>query len=243
MISVNERIYREELMDNHRLQGKELQAILKDLNTVNNLLGGNEVTINGIKKLLKGIPKEQEVSIADIGCGNGRLLREIAGWGRKKGYCFKLTGIDNNKSSIQIARRECKDEAINFLLLDVLSADFQEQRFDIISTTLTLHHFRNEEIEQLLKNFIDQSTYGLVINDLQRSRIAYYLFYAFSAVFLKTEIARKDGLTSILRAFKKHELQRFSLKLNTAHQEIKWFWAFRYQWILFKNVCKNSAGK
>jgi heme/copper-type cytochrome/quinol oxidase subunit 2 len=47
-------------------------------------------------------------------------------------------------------------------------------------------------------------------------------------------MSKEDGLTSILRGFKKQELIDFSKKLNFKKYIIQWKWAFRYQWIIFK---------
>ncbi|MNL86388.1 hypothetical protein D3C87_2150710 [compost metagenome] len=48
-------------------------------------------------------------------------------------------------------------------------------------------------------------------------------------------MSREDGLTSILRGFKKEELIRFSEKLNFKKYTIQWKWAFRYEWIIKKD--------
>jgi heme/copper-type cytochrome/quinol oxidase subunit 2 len=47
-------------------------------------------------------------------------------------------------------------------------------------------------------------------------------------------MSRQDGLTSILRGFKKEELIDFSKKLKLNNYKIQWKWAFRYQWIIEK---------
>jgi hypothetical protein len=47
-------------------------------------------------------------------------------------------------------------------------------------------------------------------------------------------MSREDGLTSILRGFKKEELEAFSKKLGFKKYSIQWKWAFRYQWIIRK---------
>ena len=46
-------------------------------------------------------------------------------------------------------------------------------------------------------------------------------------------MVREDGLTSILRAFKKRDLENISNQVK-AQFSIQWKWAFRYQWILKK---------
>jgi hypothetical protein len=48
---------------------------------------------------------------------------------------------------------------------------------------------------------------------------------------------REDGLTSILRAFKKKDLENISKQIKV-YFSIQWKWAFRYLWILKKDFIK-----
>ncbi|WP_373056245.1 methyltransferase domain-containing protein [Zunongwangia sp. H14] len=224
-----------EVMDDFELSGKELRKTLQDLDNINKWLGGNQITLDGVKTLLKDIPKEQKIRIADVGCGNGAVLREIAKWGRKKGRKFQLVGIDANPHAIAIARElNTSYPELQFSALNIFSEEFKSQKYDIILCTLTLHHFKDEQIVSLLKDFYNQATLGIVINDLHRSKTAYRLFQAFCKVFINNEIARKDGLISILRGFKKEEIAIMASKLPSLKQNISWKWAFRYQWIIEK---------
>ena len=45
---------------------------------------------------------------------------------------------------------------------------------------------------------------------------------------------KKDGLTSILKAFKRKDLEKFANEIKVQFS-INWKWAFRYLWILKKN--------
>ena len=47
-------------------------------------------------------------------------------------------------------------------------------------------------------------------------------------------MVRKDGVTSILRGFRKSELKAYASQLDLAYSEIRWKWAFRYQWLIKK---------
>jgi len=73
---------------------------------------------------------------------------------------------------------------------------------------------------------------GVIINDLERNRLAYYLFHAFSLIFIKTKIAKQDGLISIRRGFLREELQGMSLAFPNLEHRIRWRWAFRYLWVM-----------
>lgn len=226
-----------EIMDDFELRGEELRKTLNDLNRVNRLLGGDSISIKGIKKLLSDIPLQKEITIADVGCGNGGMLRKLAKWGRKKGFNFKLTGIDANPHAIEMGREQSDSfPEISFYTENVFAPEFKKQHFDVILCTLTLHHFRDEQIINLLKSFYHQANIGIVINDLQRSRIAYRLFQAFCNVFINNEIAREDGLTSILRGFKKDDILTYSRDLPPSEHFISWKWAFRYLWVIKKRT-------
>ncbi|MFD2518604.1 methyltransferase domain-containing protein [Salinimicrobium flavum] len=233
-IDTRKRSTRHEIMDDFDLQGPELEKTLKDLDKVNKWLGGNKLTLEGIEQVLENYTLERPVKIVDVGCGNGSVLMEVAQLGRRKKIPMELVGIDGNRHTIAIAQRLNEYPEISFQSTDVFSRNFKNEEADIFLCTLTLHHFKDDEIEDLLRIFVKNSSMGVVINDLHRSRIAYYLFEAFCAVFIKNEIARRDGLISILRGFKEDELEWFGRNLKVRAQKIKWKWAFRYQWILFK---------
>ncbi len=222
-------------MDDFELGGEELEKVLKDLENINKWLGGNKVTLSGIKKIQRENPQELEWNIVDVGCGNGAMLREIAQWGKNNNIKLNLTGVDANSHAICIAEKLSENYPnIEFKAKDVFSEAYRKQNFDIVLCTLTLHHFTDSQIIELVKLFNRQAKYGVLINDLHRSKVAYRLFQAFCTVFIRNEIARKDGLTSILRGFKKSDLESFSAKIPASQAEIKWKWAFRYQWIIQK---------
>ncbi len=232
-INTSRRSEEAEIMDDFELKGEELEQTLNDLEKINKWLGGNKITLDGIQTLLKDTPEKDVIRIVDVGCGSGAVLREIANWGRTQKFDLKLIGIDANPYAVEIARRRSDYyPEIKFEALNIFSEAYKQQKYDIVLCTLTLHHFKNEEILELLNIFKEQSNIGIIINDLQRSKTAYVLFQAFCKVFINNEIARKDGLTSILRGFKKKDLKKLSKEIPAQKHSIKWKWAFRYRWIL-----------
>ena len=234
LVDTSHRSSKTEIMDDFTLEGVLLRDTLDKLETINRLLGGNSVTISGLKKILKNQSKNKTITIVDLGCGNGDILRDVAQFGRKNNYSFKLTGIDANLAAIDYANELSKDYSeLNFKKIDVFSEDFKEQSFDIVLCTLFLHHFKNEELIPFLKKITEKATIGIVVNDIHRHRLAYYLFKLIG-FFIKNEMVREDGLTSILRAFKKKDLENIAKELNV-HFSIQWKWAFRYLWILKKD--------
>lgn len=233
MIDTKYRSKEIEIMDDFEMTGETLTKTLRQIARINQLLGGNIVTLNGLKTLLKKQPKSKPITIIDVGCGNGDMLRVVSKLGKRLGHTFNLIGIDANLHTIKNAQSLSLDyPEISYLKLDVLSSEFKELSYDIILCTLFLHHFTDDIIELLLSNMLKKATLGIVVNDLHRHKMAYYLFKLVS-VTINNPMVKNDGLISILRGFKKQELARFSKKLGYKNT-IKWKWAFRYQWILKK---------
>ncbi len=230
-ISTKQRSKAPEIMDDFSMEGPVLRDALDKIAAINRFLGGNKLTLDGVSELLDHCMADDLVTIVDFGCGNGDMLRAIAD--SYKTYRLRLIGIDANAFAIEHAKQLSADYQIEYLCDDFLK-HFYDLHYDIGLCTLTLHHFNDEEILSILSKMYDHAKCGIVINDLHRTRSAYYLFEVVCKIFGLNRMSRHDGLTSILRGFKKDELVAYSDKLNFKKYKIRWKWAFRYQWIIQK---------
>ncbi|WP_316851079.1 methyltransferase domain-containing protein [Pedobacter agri] len=222
-----------ELMDDFEMEGEVLRDALDKIASINKLLGGNKVTLEGVKTLLKSKPKTQLVRITDIGCGNGDMLRTLADYANKENLNFTLKGIDANLFTIDHAKKLSESYPNIIYECSNVFDDLQEtEECEIYLCTLTLHHFKDDEIIKLMSRLKQSAKIGIVINDLHRSALAYKLFRALCVVFRLNDMSREDGLISILRGFKKADLLEYARKLNLKSSSVKWKWAFRYQWII-----------
>jgi 2-polyprenyl-3-methyl-5-hydroxy-6-metoxy-1,4-benzoquinol methylase len=224
-----------EIMDDFSLTGETLREALDKISSINKWLGGNRLIIKSIEELIKNKQFSAPITIVDVGCGNGDMLRAIADYAKQNHLKVKLIGIDANAFTIDYAIKCSATYAeISYLCLDIFSEEFKAIKYDYLLCTLTLHHFSNQEISDLLNLFYKNAAFGVVINDLQRSKLAYRLFQLVAVVFNLNDMNRKDGLTSILRGFKKSELLAFTRSLNPTTYKLSWQWAFRYQLLLIK---------
>ncbi|MGY3055712.1 SAM-dependent methyltransferase [Pedobacter sp. UYEF25] len=222
----------DEIMDDFSLEGEELRDALDKIASINQLLGGNKVTLAGVKKLI-GNRVKGTIKIIDVGCGNGDMLRALARYANKNNLKFELVGIDANPFTIAHAEALSKEfDSISYACKDIFKHLENPISCDIVLLTLTLHHFIDEDIVNLLSHYKGTAKMGLVVNDLQRSATAYRLFTALCYVFKLNSMSKQDGLTSILRGFKRDDLQRYSTILKLKNFTINWKWAFRYQWII-----------
>ena len=221
-------------MDNYDGDKETLKHVLNDITRVNKILGGNGITVAAVFRLIKENSKES-YTILDMGCADGNMLRILADEAKRRNITLHLIGVDLNADALNIARKlSVEYPEITYYQKDILDAVFTDMQVDIVLTTLTMHHFKNDDIQRFLHQFVKLASIGIVINDLQRSKVAYYLFRIFSLIFIKTKVAKIDGLISISKGFKRKELAAFSKNLKEVSHTIQWKWAFRYAWVMRK---------
>lgn len=230
-IDLTTRSYEPELMDDLESSGEIIEQTLRELDTVNRLLGGNQVSIEGLGELLANYDG-QTITLADLGCGGGDILILMAKWARKKGVDLKLIGIDANPNIIDYARQNCAAyPEISFQVADIFSSNFQRQQFDIIHSSLFTHHFTDEELIQLFTQFKKQVRIGVVNNDLHRHWFAYHSIKILTQFLSKSEMVRHDAALSVARAFTKEEFKQLLLKSGYGGATIAWRWAFRWKMV------------
>ncbi|MBY0384896.1 class I SAM-dependent methyltransferase, partial [bacterium] len=161
-INTKHRTDKIETMDDFAMEGEILRDALDKIAKINQLLGGNLLTLQGVKQLLATITKSNEITIIDVGCGNGDMLRTLADFGLKHRFNFKLIGIDANNFTITHARRLSENYSnISYRCEDIFDESFVALKYDIVLCTLTLHHFKEKEIIDLLNVFYENASIGV----------------------------------------------------------------------------------
>ncbi|TFV95504.1 methyltransferase domain-containing protein [Algoriphagus kandeliae] len=233
MISFSQRSTQKELMDDLECSGEELNQTLRELKTINRWLGGNHVTTKGIQELIKEKGQES-YKIVDIGCGGGDMLRVITDWAEMNQISIELEGVDANPNTIQLAKTRLSDKpSIVLSVQNVFDEEFKKDRADIATCTLFTHHFTDEELVELLRVFKEKVSLGIVINDLHRHPFAYYSIQTLTKIFSKSKMVRNDAPLSVLRSFSKKDWQRILEKAGIKNYSLRWFWAFRWQLLIY----------
>lgn len=250
-----------ELLDEINIPKQDLYQNLKEFEIINQWLGHKTALINALDKVCEGykIPTGQEILIADLGCGGGDLLRATRVWATKQNLKCSLFGLDVNPDILDyavagtIGRKDGKDQAsiqgqaqaqtqaraqdqINYILCDVQDPKLLEYRFDIVCLNNVCHHFSDDMLVNLLKQLQSQTRLAIIINDLHRHWIPYYAIKLIVKLFRMSHLACYDGPLSVLKAFKKHELEQFILQSGATNFDIQWKWPFRWQVIIWNKT-------
>jgi len=233
LVNLKKRSNEAELMDDPSVPEEDLNTALSDISRVNRLLGGNGITINAVLKQIDESPNTKEWVIMDLGSGDGEMLRLLHDKVVKKAVKVRLIGIDINDACLNQAKKLSElYPAIEFYNKNIFTLSKEDFYCDIIICTLTLHHFRDEDIKKVLKKSLTLVSKVLIINDIHRNILTYYLFKLFSFFFIKGYIAKNDGLVSIKRGFKRKELLHLAKELQIDSYQLDWKWAFRYRWVI-----------
>jgi SAM-dependent methyltransferase len=223
-----------EIMDDLACSGPVVEQTLRELDVINRLLGGNAVTLSGIRQMIRHHdPRSGPVTVADLGCGSGDLLRRIADMGRALNIPMRLTGIDANPHIVNYAKRHCEHyPEVHIEAQDVLSSDFAQRSFDIITGTLFFHHFDDSTLRSVLPQLVRQTRIGLLINDIHRHAIAYYAIRLLTRLFSSSAMVRYDAPLSVRRAFVRGDWERLFRDSGLERGQISWKWAFRWKILL-----------
>jgi len=221
----------DEMMDDFTLGADVIDPIMDELEVINKRLGGYRVFYDAFGQ----IGLHPGMSISDWGCGGGDSLREIAGWARNRRLELRLKGIDATPSAVDYARKHSASyPEISYALADVLSDRIDAEQFDVVISSLFTHHFKEADWIRLVRKMYSCARRAVIINDLHRHWFAYYAIGVLTRLFSKSPMVKHDSKVSVLRGFRRQELERMLEKAGITNYSIQWKWAFRWQVILYK---------
>ncbi len=238
------RSYQPEYLDNLTLTGQALRDNLDEIEVVNRWLGGKKVFLSSLQTVYQRYKSQfhqRAISLLDIGCGNGDLLREANLWGQKHQLNIQASGIDANPQTIAYAREKSQDHTqIEYKVQNIFTAEFKQRHFDVVTMNLFCHHLLEKDLKIILENLTQQTRLAIIINDLHRHFLPYYTIKLLTRIFPCSYLIKNDAPLSVLKGFHKQELLDLLQPPITQTQgnslHLNWMWPFRWQIIIW---CQN----
>ena len=203
MLDFSKRSFEVELLDNPEKYSNAVMAeTYQEINFINKYLLGDYFILQDVWKLAKHIDRKQ-VTILDLGCGNGDLLIKLQAHLRTKNITMIGVGFDPYLSLT--GGRSLPDNSI--YLYDDWGLLVRSHHIDISVTSLTLHHLYGDELKQALDRLIETPNCGFVISDLMRNKLAYRIIKVLTQIFSKSELVKNDAPLSVRRAFSRLDME------------------------------------
>jgi len=197
-----------ELMDRAQPVSAELKTDLHNLRKLNRYFGSYRLVRHFLRRWVK---TGDRVRMIDLATGSGDIPRLMVDYARKVDASLRVDAIDFQLSTLEIARELSGDyPEVSFRCADVLTFG-EPQTYDIVSCSLALHHFAEEDAVRLLRHCRGLSRRCVLVSDLRRSLLATIGVYLLTALIFREEMTRIDARLSAARAFsfrEMHELAR-----------------------------------
>ncbi len=208
MRSLTHRSLEPELMDGDGLRDPQLQArVLADLARVNRLTRTHAPVLQFLRQAWAALPAGHPVSVLDVGCGQGDLLRDIHGMALRLQRPVQLLGLDLHPDSVAAATAATpRTSPIRFVQADALA--YVPASTDYIVNSQLTHHLDDAQIVDLLRWMQTHAQLGWCIADLRRHWLPYVGFRWLARVAGWHRVVRLDGTLSIARSCTLPDWQR-----------------------------------
>jgi SAM-dependent methyltransferase len=225
---LSQRSTESEWLDDADASPEELALVLRDLARFNGAMLGHWPVIDWLRRGTKDTRKEETLTLVDVGCGDGDLLRVIRRWARRRGLPIRLIGLDLNCETIRIAQAATDDaDEIDYCVMDVF--DFAPPvPIDFVVSSLVTHHMSDSLIVKFLRWMEETARKGWLIYDLQRHPVPYYFIGLMGKLTRLHPMVIHDGRISVARSLTRTEwLERIG-EAGIAGEEV------RLRWFLFR---------
>jgi len=229
---LRQRILEPEDIDDPALAKEELFGALEGLTRIN-FLSASAGSVWGPMLCLARELKLDRLRVLDVATGGGDIPLALWQKGKRAGLRLEIVGVDISERALEFAQRNCTEcgSDVHFEQRDILR-DGLPDGFDVIVSSLFLHHLTNDQAGELLTAAAVKAKHLVLINDLRRGWYGLTLAYFAGHVLSSSPVVRVDAVRSVRAAFTMQEAlviaEAAGMKGATVHRR----WPARYllQW-------------
>jgi ubiquinone/menaquinone biosynthesis C-methylase UbiE len=196
-----------ELLDGPLDDQAALVANLRDLRRINRHLGGIDVSAAAIEALAA---HRDELTMIDVGTGGADIPIGLIDRARARGRRLRVVGVDSRPEVLAAAVLAnpaiTATDGLELHVGDGRSLRYPDRSFDVAHASMVIHHLDPDAAIGALREMGRVARLGVVINDLQRSRLGWIGAWLIGHLLTRNRLTRHDGPLSVRRAYRSSEM-------------------------------------
>jgi ubiquinone/menaquinone biosynthesis C-methylase UbiE len=224
------RVVTPELLDADQGTPEEVVGSLADLRWFNRYFGG----VNTTTKLLSHVATItglKQMSFLDVAGASGDVALAAQADFKEHGLDLEVAVLDRSAAHLPKSQGRNGTAAI---VGDALNIPFDDATFDVVGSSLFLHHLEPEEIVRFTNEALRVCQHAVIVNDLRRNPIHLATAYAGIPVY-RSRITANDAPASVRNAYTPDEMHEVLRKTNAGRVEISRHYFFRMGIVMWKN--------
>ena len=218
---------RDEWMDQPEIGEVEHRHALAGLARINRLSNSSGIFWPPLRRLASELGRP--LRVLDVACGGGDVTIALAQRARRAGLACEFAGCDLSAVALAVARDRADNAGvpIEFIQLNVLESPLPND-FDAIICSLFLHHLDEPDAESLLRSMAGATQRMVLVNDLARSQIGYFLAEVVGRILTRSHVVHVDGPLSVAGAFTPDEAVALAERAELSGATVRRHWPQRF---------------
>ena len=195
-----------EFLDGPLDDPRTLAGNLRDLRRVNRWLGGVSLTSAGVAALAA---HRRDLTLLDVGTGGADIPVGLLAEAARSGRRLNVVGTDSRPEVLAAAAIAApgvtRVEGLTLEVADGRALPYADDAFDVVHASMVLHHLEPDEGSAFLREMARVARLGIVVNDLDRGRLAWLGAWTMSHTLTGNRYTRHDAPLSVRRAYRLDE--------------------------------------
>lgn len=130
-----------EYCDRPDLSAAEVRSVYRQLDRLHHLLHSAHSFQAPLARWL-GESRARNVSLLDLGAGDGAMGRRLETWAQTRGWNWRVTSIDSNPTALSLGAGHRR------IAGNVCTLPFADESFDVVYASQMTHHLSDAEVVQ-----------------------------------------------------------------------------------------------
>jgi 2-polyprenyl-3-methyl-5-hydroxy-6-metoxy-1,4-benzoquinol methylase len=209
-----------EVMDQPGLDQQAHAEALHSLARINFWSGSVGVLWPELRSLAKRLGVDS-LTVLDLATGAGDVPLGLWAKARRAGLNLQIDAYDVSRCAVDVARAQASSRkaSVEFEQRDVL-ADPPTKKYDAVICSLFMHHLDEPEAVKLLRVMAGAARHLVLVNDLERSVLGYFLVKLATRLLSRSPVVWVDGPRSVEGAFSLAEVRELARQAGLADARI-----------------------